>query len=242
MAARYDETFGISPTGRLFRFRLAERIAALASPPARVLDLGCGTGEDALWLAGQGFAVHGIDESKAMIELARAKAAKSGSAATFECRNIETLSGHPTKFDVVMSNFGALSCVPLGTWSAIVPSILAPSGRAFVVLLGRRPFPETIRRGFRSADRGSSAQVSVASGSVRVHYDSVSVVRESLERTSVVDRVEALGCLVPGSGYAGFSKRHPIAVGALAGAECVLRTAPFFRGRGDHTLYEFRPK
>jgi SAM-dependent methyltransferase len=40
----------------------------------RALDVGCGTGTNALWLAGQGFAVLGIDISSAAIERARGKA------------------------------------------------------------------------------------------------------------------------------------------------------------------------
>jgi SAM-dependent methyltransferase len=39
----------------------------------RALDIGCGTGTNALWLASQGFAVLGIDISTAAIETARAK-------------------------------------------------------------------------------------------------------------------------------------------------------------------------
>ena len=46
--------------------------AALASAPAkRLLDLGCGTGEHARFLASQGFAVVGIDASESMLEKAR---------------------------------------------------------------------------------------------------------------------------------------------------------------------------
>jgi cyclopropane fatty-acyl-phospholipid synthase-like methyltransferase len=41
-------------------------------PGARVLDLGCGTGEPvALYLIGKGFRVVGVDESAAMLEIAR---------------------------------------------------------------------------------------------------------------------------------------------------------------------------
>jgi len=40
----------------------------------RALDVGCGTGTNAVWLAGQGFAVLGIDLSSTGIERARAKA------------------------------------------------------------------------------------------------------------------------------------------------------------------------
>ena len=43
--------------------------------PARALEIGCGTGTNALWLAAQGFDVLGVDVSPLAIEKARAKAA-----------------------------------------------------------------------------------------------------------------------------------------------------------------------
>ena len=68
MPITYDRAFGLSPVGRLFRFRVAERVMSASPRGARILDIGCGTGEDAVWLAAQGYRVHGVDESDAMIE------------------------------------------------------------------------------------------------------------------------------------------------------------------------------
>src|SRR4051812_20715572 len=49
-----------------------------------VLDLGCGSGENALFLAEQGLDVLGVDRVEGAIRLARAKAAARKSKATFE--------------------------------------------------------------------------------------------------------------------------------------------------------------
>jgi ubiquinone/menaquinone biosynthesis C-methylase UbiE len=51
---------------------------ALPPAPARVADLGCGTGSLAVLLAEEGHAVHGVDVSPAMVDRARAKAAAAG--------------------------------------------------------------------------------------------------------------------------------------------------------------------
>lgn len=48
------------------------------------LDLGCGTGENALFLASRGLAVTGLDGSPTAIAAARARAAERGLDATFE--------------------------------------------------------------------------------------------------------------------------------------------------------------
>ena len=52
--------------------------AALPAPPARVLDLGTGSGHAAFVLAALGYEVTGLDSSAGMLEIARARAAEPG--------------------------------------------------------------------------------------------------------------------------------------------------------------------
>ncbi len=51
--------------------------------PCSVLELGAGTGSNAVWLAGQGFNVTAMDISPTAIEIARGKAADAGVGITF---------------------------------------------------------------------------------------------------------------------------------------------------------------
>lgn len=53
--------------------------------PGRALDVGCGTGTNAVWLAEQGFEVVGIDLAPTAIERARARAAAAAGVAE-RCR------------------------------------------------------------------------------------------------------------------------------------------------------------
>lgn len=53
---------------------LTEWIRSGALRPGRALEVGCGTGTNALWLASQGFDVVGVDVSPLAIDMARAKA------------------------------------------------------------------------------------------------------------------------------------------------------------------------
>ena len=55
---------------------LVEFIRSGAVAPGRALDVGCGTGTNALWLAGQGFKVLGIDVSSLAIEKACTKSGR----------------------------------------------------------------------------------------------------------------------------------------------------------------------
>lgn len=57
-------------------------------PPCKALDIGCGTGDNAIWLAQQNFAVVGVDLSGIAVEKAREKAAEANAGCTFAVLNI----------------------------------------------------------------------------------------------------------------------------------------------------------
>jgi SAM-dependent methyltransferase len=68
--------------------------------PGRAVELGCGTGTNAIWLAQQGFDVTGVDLSELAIERAQAKAASASVRVTFLQADVLALPdlGLPFKF------------------------------------------------------------------------------------------------------------------------------------------------
>jgi SAM-dependent methyltransferase len=237
-ASGYDATFGLSPAGRLFRFRLAERVGELASPPRRVLDVGCGTGEDALWLSGCGYAVTGIDASIKMIERAREKNGLAGERAEFVHSTLADFSARDETFDAAISDFGALNCLPTEEWVPHLARLVRPDGYVLVSLMGRNPAPEIMREGGVNPTRRGRSLPSVGDSVVRTSYPRFSEIRRALEPAFRISRIEALGCCVPGPQYDGFARRSPIAFGLLAILEACVRRLPVIRSLGDHTLIE----
>jgi SAM-dependent methyltransferase len=64
-------------------FNLIEAVNREPIPRCKVLDVGCGTGDNAIWLAQHGFQVTGADVSDIALDKARAKAAQAGAACDF---------------------------------------------------------------------------------------------------------------------------------------------------------------
>src|ERR1700691_417338 len=75
MAGTYDSQFTASRIGTMMRRAVWARCAARFAPGSRILEMNCGTGEDALWLAQRGVEVLATDVSPAMLQGAADKLA-----------------------------------------------------------------------------------------------------------------------------------------------------------------------
>ena len=73
-------------------FNLIETVTARAIGPCKALDIGCGTGDNSIWLAQQNFQVVGVDISETAIQKAGDKAAQAQVSSTF--RVIDFLTGN----------------------------------------------------------------------------------------------------------------------------------------------------
>jgi SAM-dependent methyltransferase len=103
----------------------------LPPAPARVADLGCGTGTLSVLLAGEGYDVTGVDLSPEMILRARAKAA--GHDATFAVGDAADPDLPPGSFDVVLSRHVLWALPDPAAGLARWVELLAPGGRLLLV-------------------------------------------------------------------------------------------------------------
>ena len=83
--------------------RLME-LEALGGISGDVLDIGCGLGDNAIYLASRGHSVTGLDGSPTAIEHARNRAAQAGVSVTFGVADATKLTGYDGRFDTVVDS------------------------------------------------------------------------------------------------------------------------------------------
>lgn len=79
--------------------------------PGTALDLGCGSGQNGLWLGARGWRVHGVDIARGAVERAQTAAANTGLEATFERADITTWRTEQ-RYDLVISTYALPSRGP----------------------------------------------------------------------------------------------------------------------------------
>jgi cyclopropane fatty-acyl-phospholipid synthase-like methyltransferase len=100
-----------------------------------VLDAGCGTGDTALFLAGRGCKVTGIDFLDVPIQRAKRKAADRGAQATFLVQDALTLKDWTERFDHVIDSglFHVFRDDDRPRYVEGLATVLRPGGRLFLL-------------------------------------------------------------------------------------------------------------
>lgn len=106
----YDNSFTNTGIGKAQRNMVYYQLHEILSEnKSSILEINCGTGEDAIWLANKGFQVTATDISNEMIAVAKTKSNTIHFAQADINTIAEQFSG--SQFDVIFSNFGGLNCL-----------------------------------------------------------------------------------------------------------------------------------
>lgn len=246
IAEVYDSLFTASLIGRSQRSAVWRKAVRVFRSGDRVLELNCGTGEDALFLARHGVIVCAFDASGEMVAQARARQAVEAPSAAVEfnvlcTESLENLSGEC--FDGIFSNFSGLNCVEDLSRTARVLATLAHSGSQLLICLSTRfclweMLHYFCRGEIRKCLRrlGGVAQSSVGGCLVTVYYPTLGSVRKSLRPAFRLRSVTGIGVAVPPSYLEAWAQRNEGMFHVCELADRVLRHLPGVRVLGDHML------
>ena len=251
LAADYDALTG----GEIFRHlraRVHHVYARQFARGSRVLEIGCGTGVDTHFLAAHGVRVVACDPSEEMVSrtlrrLAGAGLDRATSIVPCGLEDLETYLealGLPDTFHGIVSNFGALNCVPsLSPLGVIGARHLRPGGVAIIGLIGRTCLWETfyfMARGDAVGARRRRAPivaVPVAGVDVPTFYHRTTDVRAGLGEAFRLDTCVGIGVAVPPPYLELRWQRIPAPLRrAAARVDRVAGAWPIVNRLGDHSL------
>jgi ubiquinone/menaquinone biosynthesis C-methylase UbiE len=235
IASEYDRVWTRSPVGQLQREAVWRRIETLFHPGQSVLDLGCGTGEDALRLMRAGVRVRGIDASGEMVRIARDRGVNALTLPIEDCGLLDE------RFDAVLSNFGALNCVEdIEGLRQPLARLVRPGGYLAICVIGRFCAWETAwalmhRQPAKAFRRWRGSAMSSLGG--RVFYPSKHRLNSAFRPQFTLIDWRGIGLSVPPSYVTGLSNRFLEELDTL---DRRVAHWPALRAVSDHRLFVFQ--
>jgi ubiquinone/menaquinone biosynthesis C-methylase UbiE len=250
MAREYDDVFTNSMIGRAQRDAVWSVLTQIFQSGNHVLELNCGTGEDALFLARNGISVTACDASEQMIQIASGRLrnevprapVKFNLLPTEQIRELQS----STQFDGIFSNFSGLNCIPDLKQTAEDLATLLPPGAPLLVCLSTRfclwemlwfAFHGNFRKAFRRCSGHAIAKV--GEFTVDVYYPTVRKLQILFSPSFVLRSCTGVGVTVPPSYVESWVRNHPKLLRTLRTIDQVICGHPGFRVLGDHVLLHF---
>jgi SAM-dependent methyltransferase len=249
-APTYDTDFTQTRLGKLLRGRVWQTLERTFSPGDHILELACGTGEDALWLARQGIQVTATDGSAEMVQTTHLKAQRAGveNLITAEQYSFQDFISsapppHPI-YDGLFSNFGGLNTI--GEWRPLAQSLaqlVKPGGRVVLVPMGplcpwetgwyllHGRFPEAFRR-FKKV-----SEAKIGATTIPIWYPSARQLKAAFRPWFRHLQTRSLGLWLPPSYLDHLVNRWPGLFSRLNKFEAA--TTHLTSGWGDHYIICF---
>jgi SAM-dependent methyltransferase len=251
VAEAYDRVFTDSAIGQAQRASVWRELRRAFGSGSRILELGCGTGVDACFLAEQGVEVIACDSSAAMIRVAERRVRDRG-LGSVELRVLaaENISDLPAQglLDGAFSNFGALNCLEnLSRLAANLARLLRPGATVLLCLMGPFCAWEVLwylgrgegRKAFRRQRRGGVTATLAPGAFIPVRYPTVGFLASAFAPHFRLICWKGVGLAVPPSYMESWAARSPRILEWAVRMDLVLERCPGIRSLSDHILLKF---
>lgn len=243
-ASHYDAIVEPNVLLQNMRAALWNEVTRRVPPPARLLDVGCGTGIDARYFAQRGYHVTAIDTSREMVNQTRQRVVREDLNVRVEHLGANELAKlGDEKFDAIYSDLGPLNCVTdLETISKQCAAHLKPNGYLIVSVMARICPLEisyfALRGDFKQATRRFPREmipVKLENGIVWTRYYDPREFFQFLNDFQLVT-YRALNLFLPPPYLIRWYERAGVLTKPFAWLDARFSTMPFFRNMGDHFL------
>lgn len=249
-AETYEQDFSGTTIGRTRRHAVWRDLERVFKPGERILELSCGTGIDAVFLAGKGIHLVACDIAPRMIELAQDLAAKTALANPPDFRVLPTENlialAREDPFDGAFCSFAGLNCVQdLSQVAQDLGRLLKPSAHFIACIMGRFVPWEIVW--FLGHGRPRRAVMRLR----EYHTDYANTTGLTIQRPTVGQITKqmapafrllgwkGIGITVPPSYAEHLAGRFPKLIDRLAGLDQDIGHLPLFRNMADCVLLEF---
>jgi SAM-dependent methyltransferase len=250
LAPTYDLVFTDSRIGRAQRSAVWQVLLKTFHTDDHILELNCGTGEDALFLASHDISVFACDASQQMIARAEARLGQCSPTTPIVFRQLATEdigSLDPAdRFDGAFSNFSGLNCVRDLACVAASLSTLVKNGRPLLLCFSTRICLIEILYYLLRGQAGKAlrrckgfSEATLDGAPLTVYYPSLSELRRAFEPYFRLRSKTGIGVAIPPSYLELWARRHPRVFSMLCRLESYLGTIPLLRTTGDHVLLCF---
>lgn len=246
-ASNYDATFTNSIIGKLQRNLVYRNLSKILKnqKPKTILEINCGTGEDAIWLAKQGYSITATDISEKMIAISNSK--NSFKNLQFKQMDINSLSENfgGEKFDLIFSNFGGLNCLnkrELQSFFKSASQLLSEKGKIGLVIMPKNTLWEQFyflaKGNFKNIFRRKKVSViaNVDGEKVITYYYNPKEIKYLASDFFKAKEVFPIGFFIPPSYLEPFFKNKSSLVSVINKLESKVKHTSFLSKYADHYL------
>lgn len=248
-AEKYDSNFTHTEIGTLQRHLVYENVQKHLQNIKTVLEINCGTGEDAIWLAKQNLTVTATDISEKMVSIAQSKANLEN--LNFKVLDINNLNQETNSHDLLFSNFGGLNCltnIEMQTFFQSASKVLSEKGKICLVIMPKNTIWEQfyflMKFDFKNAFRRKKevAFANVDGKKVATYYYNPKEIVHLYQVTFEIIDVKPIGFFVPPSYLEPFFKNKKVFLKGLIFLENSVKNWSFLSKYADHYIITLQKK
>ncbi len=257
-AITYDTDFTDTNIGKLLRqivWSYMKKVTA-GSQELNILELNCGTGEDALFFARHGHKITATDVSEEMVRITNNKVEHNGHEQNVSCyvKDIRDIKDVPrsSNYDLVFSNFGGLNCLnrfELDSLAVNLGHLMKPGGRFIAVVMPRFCLWESFyflskfdfKKMFRR-NKSTRSEVDVKGEPVNTWYYSPGKFEHIFRSGFKKVKLKPLGTFLPPSYTEPFFRKNLSLLNAMNEMEKVTSDIPAMAWLSDHFIIDLQTR